>query len=405
MQNGAMISFDLLKSPLQGAYLIEAGAGTGKTYAIAGLYVRLIVERALPVKEILVVTFTLAATAELTDRIRRKLREALKAFSREEIRDEFLRALVDEAAIFTIHGFCRRMLHEHAFESGALFDTELVTDQRRLKDEIVQDFWRTRFYGALPELVGYALGRGFSPASMLAWTGNIALNPDIRVLPEGEPPSPGKMREALDAFHKAVAVLQALWPEARQDVRQKLQDPSLQANRYNAGTADRLVKSMDEWLALKDVLLFKDFDKMTPEGIAKAVRANAAPPNHPIFPLCRTLMDKAGALRCVFDQQLLHLKTDLIRTLRTELPARKQKQNILFFDDLLLRLRDALIREGGTALAEAIRKQYKAALIDEFQDTDPVQYAIFHAVFVSRSRYLCLHAGGAHCSGRLYPRP
>ena len=413
MQNGAMISFDLLKSPLQGACLIEAGAGTGKTYAIAGLYVRLIVERALPVKEILVVTFTLAATAELTDRIRRKLREALKAFSREEIRDEFLRALVgacpdsaarrevckrlraalrdfDEAAIFTIHGFCRRMLHEHAFESGALFDTELVTDQRRLKDEIVQDFWRTRFYGALPELVGYALGRGFSPASMLAWTGNIALNPDIRVLPEGEPPSPGKMREALDAFHKAVAVLQALWPEARQDVRQKLQDPSLQANRYNAGTADRLVKAMDEWLALKDVLLFKDFDKMTPEGIAKAVRANAAPPNHPIFPLCRTLMDKAGALRCVFDQQLLHLKTDLIRTLRTELPARKQKQNILFFDDLLLRLRDALIREGGTALAEAIRKQYKAALIDEFQDTDPVQYAIFHAVFGGKDRSLFL---------------
>ena len=399
-----MIPFDLLTSPLKGAHLIEAGAGTGKTYAIAGLYVRLIIERAIPVREILVVTFTLAATAQLKDRIRRKLRDALEAFLHQESEDEFLQTLVklypdptarretserlraalrdfDEAAIFTIHGFCQRMLHEHAFESGALFDTELVTDQRRLKEEIIQDFWRTHFYEALPELVGYALSQDFSPASFLSWTGNIALNPDIRVLPDGAPPSPAAIRESLAAFHGAVSDLQALWPATREEVRKKLQYPALRANIYNQRTADRLVKAMDEWLAVKNILLFEGFEKMTPEAIAKAVRKNAVPPEHPVFPICRTVQDKAGALRKELDRYLLFLKADLIRTLRTELPARKQKQNILFFDDLLLKLREALEKQGGEALATAIRHQFKAALIDEFQDTDPIQYAIFHAVF------------------------
>jgi exodeoxyribonuclease V beta subunit len=408
-----MNPFDLLKSPLQGVHLIEAGAGTGKTYAIAGLYVRLVLERAIPVREILVVTFTLAATAELKDRIRRELRDALKAFTQGDIKDEFLQALVetcrdsaarreacerlgaalrdfDEAAIFTIHGFCRRMLHEHAFESGALFDTELVTDQRHLKEEIIQDFWRTRFYEALPDLAGYALSQGFSPASLSSWTGNIALNPDIRILPDSKPASLGTIRKSIDAFHGAVAELQNLWPAAREGVRQKLQDPALRANIYNLGTANRLVKAMDEWLILKDILLFDGFEKMTPDAIAKAVRKNAVPPEHPVFPICRTVQDKAGALRCELDLHLLSLKADLIRTLRVELPARKQKQNILFFDDLLFRMRDALEKEGGTALASTIRNQFKAALIDEFQDTDPVQYAIFHAVFGGKDHTLFL---------------
>ncbi len=408
-----MNPFDLLKSPLQGAHLIEAGAGTGKTYAIAGLYVRLILERAIPVREILVVTFTLAATAELKDRIRRKLRDTIEAFLQQDSEDAFLQALIktfpdpamqkeacerlraalrdfDEAAIFTIHGFCRRMLHEHAFESDALFDTELVTDQRRLKEEVIRDFWRTHFYEALPELIGYAMSQGFTPASFISQTENIALNPDIRVLPEGGPPSLDIIRKSLAAFYASVAELQANWTSVREEVRQKLQDPALKANVYGPKTANRFVEAMDEWLAAREFQPFRGFEKMTPERIAKAVRKNSAPPEHPVFPICQALLEKADSLCQELDLFLLFLKTDLIRTLRTELPARKQKQNILFYDDLLVRLRDALEKEGGDALATAIRNQFKAALIDEFQDTDPIQYAIFHAVFGGEDHTLFL---------------
>ncbi len=408
-----MTPFDLLKSPLQGTHLIEAGAGTGKTYAIAGLYIRLILERAIPVREILVVTFTLAATAELKDRIRRKLRDTLDAFLQEDSKDAFLQALIrtfphpalrkeacerlraalrdfDEAAIFTIHGFCRRMLHEHAFESGALFDTELVPDQRRLKEEIVRDFWRTHFYGTLPELIGYAMSQGFTPASLVRQVENIALNPDIRVLPEGEPTSIDIIRKSLAAFYAMVAELQAIWTSVREEVRQKLQDPALKANIYGPKTANRLVDAMDEWLAAREFQPFMDFEKMTPERIAKAVRKNTNPPEHPVFAICQALLEKADDLRRELDQYLLFLKTALIRMLRTELPARKQKQNILFYDDLLVRLRDALEKEGGGALATVIGNQFKAALIDEFQDTDPIQYAIFHTVFGGEDHTLFL---------------
>jgi len=142
-------TFDILNSPLTGTNLIEASAGTGKTYTIEGLFIRLILEKRLLVDQILVVTFTNAAAEELKDRIRSKLLETKNAFIEGISADQFLNALIDNhndtktaiqmihdalinfdtAAIYTIHGFCQRLLTENAFETGGLFDTELVTDQ------------------------------------------------------------------------------------------------------------------------------------------------------------------------------------------------------------------------------------------------------------------------------------
>ncbi|MBW2139262.1 MAG: UvrD-helicase domain-containing protein, partial [Deltaproteobacteria bacterium] len=173
--------FDLLESPLYGTNLIEASAGTGKTHTITCLFLRLLLEIPLPVSQILVVTFTEAATGELKDRIRSRLREAAAVFSGEETRDEFLVKLwqkfhdkeavlacldealksFDQAPIFTIHSFCRRMLHEYAFESGAPFNPELITEQEDIKREIVDDFWRIHFYWASPLFVNYALEKRF----------------------------------------------------------------------------------------------------------------------------------------------------------------------------------------------------------------------------------------------------
>jgi exodeoxyribonuclease V beta subunit len=175
--------FDLLANPLEGINLIEASAGTGKTFTIAGLFLRLILEKNLLVNEILVVTFTKAATAELNDRIRNLLKEAIEGFSRGQSDDEFLNSLIkqcpdplpslkhlkqalrdfDEAAIFTIHGFCQRMLKEHAFESSLLFDTELIIDEEALKQEIIDDFWRINFNNVSPLFIHYALNNHCPP--------------------------------------------------------------------------------------------------------------------------------------------------------------------------------------------------------------------------------------------------
>ena len=198
--------FDLLESPLEGTNLIEASAGTGKTYAITGLFLRLLLEENLSVKEILVVTFTEATTEELKDRIRTGLRKAIAAFSTGKAEDKFLEELVektsdpvsalrclntairgfDEACIYTIHGFCRKMLHEYAFESGSLFDTELVTDQEGLKREVVEDFWRRHLYKESSLFVNYVLHLKVTPEKLLSLFGKKTGRLEMKIIPKFE---------------------------------------------------------------------------------------------------------------------------------------------------------------------------------------------------------------------------
>ncbi|OIP92705.1 MAG: exodeoxyribonuclease V subunit beta [Syntrophaceae bacterium CG2_30_49_12] len=404
--------FDLPGSPLRGTNLIEASAGTGKTYSIAGLFVRLILEKEIPVREILVVTYTVAATEELRDRVRKKLRETAEAFLQGESADQFLHALLqkypgetdrrlagerlraaihdfDEAAIFTIHGFCQRVLLENAFESGSLFDTELVSEQEKLKEEIVEDFWRTRFYQAPPELVAYALSQGYSPRFFLALLGKATANPWVKIIPDVAPPSPDLLREAINVFRVAWEELKKIWPKAREEVREKLLGPALNATSYGKRT-DSLLEAMDNSLASQATPfpLFEGFEKLTSEKIAASTKKNHSPPGHTLFHTCQSVKEKADLLKTLMDQRLLFLKTELVRTVRRELPARKVKKNIMFFDDLLFRLQNALEGKGGEELAKAVRAKYRAALIDEFQDTDPVQFTIFHAIFASEERIL-----------------
>ena len=164
--------FDILNQAIDSGncFLIEASAGTGKTFNIQHLYLRLILERGLEVGEILAVTFTEAATSELRTRIRNNLLAASEALDGNKIKDKTLNAILDqvkntlpdgelrrrlrvallsfdEAAIFTIHGFCSRMLNENAFESRISFDLELIENQDEILMDIVADFWRRNFYG------------------------------------------------------------------------------------------------------------------------------------------------------------------------------------------------------------------------------------------------------------------
>ena len=200
--------FDIFSVPLYGTNLIEASAGTGKTYTIAGLFLRLIVEKRLTVDQILVVTFTKAATEELKQRIRARLLEARQAFKDGESNDELLMQLLhqsrnpmislarisdairdfDACAIFTIHGFCQRILHENAFETGSLFDTELVTEQRDLLLPICEDFWRHSLYDAPPEFIRYALLKLKGPDSFLKLLLK-SKDPSLQVIPQLQRPT------------------------------------------------------------------------------------------------------------------------------------------------------------------------------------------------------------------------
>jgi exodeoxyribonuclease V beta subunit len=403
-------SFDLLESQIEGTNLIAASAGTGKTYAITGLFLRLILEKRFSIDEILVVTYTVAATEELRDRIRKELRETLDAFGTGCSKELFIAGLLqkipdkkgavealrealhdfDKAPIFTIHGFCQRMLHENAFESGSLFDTELVADEGSLKEEVVFDFWRRRFYEAPPELVSYSQEKKFSPNYFLELLGNRITRPDLQIVPAGRHDSGPSKLKSLKPFRETFERLKRDWEKTRTEVLDKLGDPGLSQVKYK--NRPRFMAAMDTYLAgaWGALPLFEDFVKFTPGGLEEGTKKGFAAPTHPFFNLCEAFRIKAETLQEEMDRRLLFIKQELFHYVKEELTSRKEKQNIQFFDDLLNKLRSSLEKEGGDELAGAIRRKYRAALVDEFQDTDPVQYAIFRSVFSGKGSLLFL---------------
>ncbi|MFP4309622.1 MAG: exodeoxyribonuclease V subunit beta [Desulfococcaceae bacterium] len=407
-----MNRFDIAGTPLSGTNLIEASAGTGKTFTIAALVLRLVVESAIPINRLLVVTFTEAATEELKGRIRGRLREAIAFLLAETDGDPVLRSLAesdnwpeketalrrlraavrdfDEAAIFTIHGFCNRMLSECAFESGALFDTELVQSQDDLFRELAADFWRNHFYDESPAFLEHIRRKSVTgPESFLGNLGRYISYPDLHLMPEPTPPPDPGSAEA--DWRAAFETLAALWAdhgaEAIQAVNDAVAGKNLKGTGYNKNIRARMPAAMDAYLAEGPSLspMPDDVARFTPEWLASRTNKDKTPPAHPVFDACAAVEATRLAAVEAMDQRLTLLKVNFLAWAREEMETRKARRNVLSFDDLLVHLRNALREEGkldgGPALAERIRGRYQAALIDEFQDTDPVQYEIFHTLF------------------------
>ena len=380
---------------LSGMNLIEASAGTGKTYAIASLYLRLLLEKELLPEQILVVTYTEAATQELRGRIRSRIREALEVMEGCETSDAFLEELYekasrsglkkvrdlleralgafDTASIFTIHGFCLRALQDNAFESGSLYDTELVTDQTGLLRDIVDDFWRTHFFGESAPLLGYALRNRITPETFMSLLKNLHAGTGVEVIPDfSDEQIAGLDRECAAAY----AETSALWRDEHAIIRELLATDkglSRAAKHYSADLLEPLFADMDAFVAGGNPYdLFEGFSKLTLDGIAEGTKSKGVAPSHPLFDCCQQLHDAvengvflpsspswsaftgrifrcaSGAAMCAFSTTCL-------------------KISIMRFS----------AEGGGEILAGLLREKYRAALIDEFQDTDPVQYEIF----------------------------
>ena len=415
-----MKKFDIINTPLTGTNLIEASAGTGKTYAISGLFVRLIIERQFTADQILVVTFTKAATDELKERIRKKLMEAKEAFIKGAGKDSFINELVqktddrkqaadrlydalvdfDRAAIFTIHGFCQRILHENAFETGSLYDTELITDQNSLLLEIAEDFWRNKLYRQSPEFINYILKNKKikGPEEFLKLLSKVKTR-DMKIIPDIKKAE----IKSLDTYREIFKRLKRRWHDSRDEVIKLLNDPSLNATTYgsikedpnNPGITKRKLKVismadyMDNFTTPKSTgfPLFDKFENFTAAKITKSTKKNQVSVCHKFFNFCDELYLKYLELENEFENYTLFLKTQIFEYTKAEIVERKKKKNIQFYDDLLYNVLDALrqdaqdAKDGKNALAKAVRQKYRAALVDEFQDTDFIQYEIFTRLF------------------------
>ena len=402
--------FSLTETRLaRGVSLIEASAGTGKTYAIAALFVRLIVEENLSVREILAVTYTEAATEELCHRVRQALVQAAQAFATGQSKVPFLLSLVsrfreqskemearlqmalcdfDEAPIHTIHGFCQRTLRDRAFESGLLFDTELVTDPSEFLQEIADDFWRKSFYEAGPTLVNFALKNNFGPDRFLSLLHTCNNFPQIEFLSQTH----GHPFETLSAeLEKCYLTAREVWRSDAGTIKACFGSTIKWGNKpYNDDEAMAArFDQLDTCFSESDT----DFEALSALGdfctsqlLGKRNKRSKVPapiPSHPFFELCEAV--------CKAEQVwLVGLQLAFVKYAKGELPRRKAERKIQYFDDLLTRLDAALSGPGGESLARDLQTRYRAALIDEFQDTDPVQYSVFRSAFAGGKTFLFL---------------
>lgn len=384
--------------------LIEASAGTGKTYTITALYLRLVLEKQIPVKNILVVTYTNAATKELRERIRSRLMDMLRIFlaanaptddalaahllafhADRELSIRCLRNALrgfDEASIYTIHGFCKRVLADNAFESGMPFVSELKADTNELLQEIVEDFWRREFYPASSVIVQYLLDTKTSPNSLLQQIKPHLGKPYLRIV---TPPGTADGAGLEEAFNYAFAAALNIWREQRPVIEELLlTSAALNRNSYNPISIPQWIEAMQTYLDMQPPRLarFAKFDRFMRSTIESATKKGRQVPEHEFFNACENLAQAGDALA---DHYRYQIPVKLLDYCEQELTTRKQREQVQSYDDLLLNLHRALSPKSALAkkLSAALQQRYKAALIDEFQDTDPVQYEIFQRIYAA----------------------
>lgn len=399
---------DVYTCPLAGHALIEASAGTGKTWAICGLVLRLIAEKGLAVNQILVVTFTKAATAELRTRIRERLVETLAALAGEPTgKDLFVRTLLDtldaqglardvvqgrlqlalaafdEASIFTIHGFCQRALSETPFAAAQPFAVELIEDDS-LTREVVLDFWRQQIAGG-----------NFHPA-FAAWLANGALTPDMlqalltrqlaKPLAESRWPDDIDTLPAIETttLNTCRDKARSVWLQARTTLRQLLADnmSQLNGNSYKTAGVDEAFVCWDDYFAGVTPSPQVKAELLTASKLQDKTKKNCTTPQHAFFELADALIGAENDLQALFARHRLALFKQLLDWGREALQARKRERRLVSYDDLLQNLYRALHAPAtGPHLAATLLQRYPAALIDEFQDTDPLQFSIFQQIY------------------------
>jgi exodeoxyribonuclease V beta subunit len=419
-----------LRFPLHGSRLIEASAGTGKTWTIAALYLRLVLGhgnaeseatgfiRPLLPPEILVMTFTRAATRELSNRVRERLVQAAAYFRGEaDADDPYLEALagsyeddsarmvaahrlvlaaetMDEAAIFTIDAWCQRMLREHAFDSGSLFDEELVSDERALFEDAANDYWRQHVY----PLNGHAL-----KILLTVWKDVEALKGAARELVKraellgpdcvdenGNPNDMDALGAVIAGAERAqqakLARLKEGWAERADAMEawiaaQRGANPKcLNGNKMRPASLVKWFEALRGW-AIDPTRAQLDLEtgwrRLTPEGIADAFAGGFSTEVPECFAHTEALKAALDEIEPIAHALLRHAACNIAR----RMIDLKRRNRQFGFADMLTRLKNALEGANGEALRSRILTQFPVAMVDEFQDTSPDQYRIFDLLY------------------------
>lgn len=372
---------------LFGETLIEANAGTGKTYTLCKIVQRLIVDHEIPIERILAVTFTNAAAHELKGRIRSNLQEVKDTLQPNQIKEKALlnRALgnFDDARLYTLHAFCKRLLAEFSFECGVRPDSELITDQSEMLKEVIQDFQRSFFGEASPFV------------SALSMTGNLSpegLEDYFNQEEEEEEEEGFNLDEASNKCMGTLSELIKIWFHQKKDILNFLQEGA-----RNGAYPRKLFNEIDRLMKQeKNPSIFSDSENLQPPSSTPEIV------HFPDFQLIKILRkvfkdeikpkDSSSLERPLFfstvqnfcdqcDSLELHILKIFRKFAFENLLIVKDRSNVRTFDDLQKLVAEGLGGEQGGAFAKKVSSDYDAALVDEFQDTDPLQFDILRKLF------------------------
>lgn len=414
-----MLALDL---PLRGRQLIEASAGTGKTWTLAALYVRLVLGHGrgglacglLP-PQILVMTFTEAATAELRDRIRSRLQEAALAFTLppdSSNGDPFLTGLMqdtpseqwpacaqrltqavswmDESAIHTIHGWSMRALREHAFASRSLFELQHLQDANQLWLELARDHVRQFIY-PLPIQALQALEAEKLTPDPATWVKALSdLRRDHQRKPQAviEPATLPTPAQLLDQTSQWLAHEHELLEEVRQHFDAALAQRILEVKHHTKGALGQLPSNHIEGILGRVMDWVQGHELQPPEKDLRKLGHRAmvekkwpAEPPHPALLAIDRWIDWCSQQPEPVHEAVLH---HALHSMLYAYQQRKAQAGLFDFQDLLERLYWAL-QDQNNGLALALRTQYPVALVDEFQDTDPWQYGSLDRIYAPGS--------------------
>ncbi|HET8898056.1 MAG TPA: UvrD-helicase domain-containing protein [Rhodanobacteraceae bacterium] len=416
-----------LTLPLDGVQLIEASAGTGKTFTIAGLYLRLIVERGLTPARILVMTFTRVATNELRQRLRERLQLALdlaeslraggaplpavwqdrtetqtaqRVFARhlatasEDI-DALTRRLraalqsMDEAAIFTIHGFCQRVLGDFAgWLDAAPTDAVLTPSDLDLIDDYASDFW-LRVAGSGQPLATAALQSLAGSPAQLARTLQDLVDFDGRVELSPAPSPIADDTHLLAQRDAARESLLSTWQDtgaaAVDTLRTQYARGGLNGNTYRKESFGRRLDGLVHALRsgrVPDEALLHYFSADKIRAARKKSSQDFEVP--PLFAVIDRWLECSTAIDGAQNSHRTRLALSAHTELAAHLAARKRALARHSHADLIARVAGGIDGDNGAALASALFQRYPVAMLDEFQDTDARQYGIFARIYANR---------------------
>ncbi|WAT14988.1 exodeoxyribonuclease V subunit beta [Xanthomonas fragariae] len=449
-----------LHLPLHGVRLIQASAGTGKTFTLATLFTRLVVERGLRIGQILAVTFTDAATQQLRRRIRERLVLAATLVPDDQsavvgaasaatelttaqatdtsspsvgvasvatdladnpsrlgpllneppdalltrsilaahltngtetpvaLRRRLQQAVeeIDLAAVFTIHGFCARVLREHALESGQAFAApQLLANDRELLGEVAADLWRQRAADAVmaEDLIALWSGGPEALASDLrALVRHPTLLPEVATTTDN---SAALLQAVQDASAALAAAFQAHGTAFFEAIMSAIDGGILSKGSYKPDWLASLWHWFERFAAAPSISTAPHAKllKLTAAELASGTnkkfvdRTPASPMSHEIDSYL-TALARVEEWRTRRRIRLLHaLRDDAI----ARLALLKRQRRVQTYDDLVDGVAQALQGAQADGLVKRLRAQYAIALVDEFQDTDDRQWSIFSNVF------------------------